>query len=270
MANNCNKTFRDLINDGEVKFLGVASIVPMGAWNATITYQKLNYVRHNGATYLAKTSSTNVEPGVAENWQNVWMLCNYDGGVSQVVSDGTYPNMTVGNATNAVSAQTAVSAQQALTASSAVKALNDENGNGIAAQFAAIKSQQKFYVSPTSENPASIFGGTWEQIEGQFVIAASSSYAALSTGGNSAHTHTAGNFTTQIAVNADGSGEYVQYGSGGQRFSVSKVLTFNNSTPGISIEDVSYSANGISVFGTSDSAPTMPPYISLYMWYRIS
>lgn len=120
MANNCNKTFRDLINDGEVKFLGIASIVPMGAWNATTTYQKLNYVRHNGATYLAKTSSKNVEPGVAQNWQDVWMLCNYDGGVSQVVSDGTYPNMTVGNATNAENANTATNAQQAQQAQKVV------------------------------------------------------------------------------------------------------------------------------------------------------
>lgn len=120
MANNCNKTFRDLINDGQAQVLGIVSEVPMGNWNATTTYQKLNYVRHNGATYLAKTSSKNVEPGVAQNWQDVWMLCNYDGGVSQVVSDGTYPNMTVGNATNAENANTATNAQQAQQAQKVV------------------------------------------------------------------------------------------------------------------------------------------------------
>lgn len=102
MVNNCNKTFRDMIESGQAQALGIVSIVPMGDWNATTTYQKLNYVRHNGATYLAKTSSKNVEPGVAQNWQDVWMLCNYDGGVSQVVSDGTYPNMTVGKATTSL------------------------------------------------------------------------------------------------------------------------------------------------------------------------
>lgn len=100
MANKCNKTFRDLINDGQAQVLGIASIVPMGAWNATTTYQKLNYVRHNGATYLAKTSSKNVEPGVAQNWQDVWMLCNYDGGL--VVPNGTYPDLTAGKVVNAL------------------------------------------------------------------------------------------------------------------------------------------------------------------------
>lgn len=100
MANNCNKTFRDLINDGQAQVLGIVSEVPMGNWNATTTYQKLNYVRHNGATYLAKTSSKNVEPGVAQNWQDVWMLCNYDGG--SVSPDGIYPNMTVGKVSNSL------------------------------------------------------------------------------------------------------------------------------------------------------------------------
>lgn len=100
MANNCNKTFRDLINDGQVKLLGIASIVPMDDWNRTTTYQKLNYVRHNGATYLAKVANNNVEPGVAQNWQNVWMLCNYDGGL--VIPNGTYPDMTAGKVVNAL------------------------------------------------------------------------------------------------------------------------------------------------------------------------
>lgn len=94
MANNCNKTFRDLINDGQAQVLGIVSIVPMGDWNGTTTYQKLNYVRHNGATYLAKVANNNVEPGVAANWEDVWMLCNYDGGL--VVPDGTYPDLTAG------------------------------------------------------------------------------------------------------------------------------------------------------------------------------
>lgn len=94
MANKCNKTFRDLINDGQAQVLGIVSIVPMGDWNATTTYQKLNYVRHNGATYLAKVANNNVEPGVAANWEDVWMLCNYDGGL--VVPDGTYPDLTAG------------------------------------------------------------------------------------------------------------------------------------------------------------------------------
>ena len=100
MANNSDKTFRDLLNSGQAQILGIVSIVPMGDWNGTKTYQKLNYVRHNGATYLAKVANNNVEPGVAQNWQDVWMLGNYDGGL--VVPDGTYPNLTAGRVVNAL------------------------------------------------------------------------------------------------------------------------------------------------------------------------
>lgn len=117
MANNSDKTFRDLLNSGQAHILGIVSMVPMGNWNATTTYQKLNYVRHNGATYLAKTSSTNVEPGIAQNWQDAWMLCNYDGG--SVNPQGTYPDMTVGKVVNALffgSKSYDGSAQQTITA----------------------------------------------------------------------------------------------------------------------------------------------------------
>lgn len=226
MANKCNKTFRALINDGEVKFLGITSIVPMGDWNGTTTYQKLNYVRHNGATYLAKTSSTNVEPGAATNWEDVWMLCNYDGGVSQVVSDGTYPDMTVGNANNA---NTATNAQQAINAQQAQQAVNAQQAQAVVGSYeqlsdgtynliigltgdapsAAAITQingedlagKEFYdyvrtigavlfsFNPDF-SPAARYGGSWEKITDRFLVGAGGSYTLDSTGGSAMHTNT--------------------------------------------------------------------------------
>lgn len=95
-----SKTSRYSTESVQTENLGIASPVPMGSWNKAIMYQKLNYVRHNQATYLAKKSNTNFEPGVATNWEEVWMLFNYDGG--SVSPDGTYPNMTVGKATTSL------------------------------------------------------------------------------------------------------------------------------------------------------------------------
>ena len=100
MANNSDKTFRDLLNSGQAQILGIVSIVPMDNWNGTTTYQKLNYVRHNGATYLAKKQNINIEPGVSQDWKDCWMLGNYDGGI--VIPNGTYPDMTVGKVVNAL------------------------------------------------------------------------------------------------------------------------------------------------------------------------
>lgn len=93
------KTFQDLLNEGQAKVLGIVSIVPMDDWNTDTQYQKLNLVRHNGAAYLAKGGSKNVEPGVTQDWQSSWMLVYLDGILSP---DGTYPNLTAGRVMHAL------------------------------------------------------------------------------------------------------------------------------------------------------------------------
>ena len=46
------------------------------------------------------------------------------------------------------------------------------------------------YMSVNATSPASLFGGTWEQIQDRFLLAAGSTYSAGSTGGSATHTHT--------------------------------------------------------------------------------
>ena len=58
------------------------------------------------------------------------------------------------------------------------------------------------YLSLTTDNPANLFGGTWERIKDTFLLAAGDTYALGGTGGAStvmlstanmpAHTHTRG------------------------------------------------------------------------------
>lgn len=43
------------------------------------------------------------------------------------------------------------------------------------------------YVSTSGTSPATLFGGTWEQIHGRFLLGASSSHSAGSTGGEETH-----------------------------------------------------------------------------------
>lgn len=43
------------------------------------------------------------------------------------------------------------------------------------------------YVSTSGTSPATLFGGTWEQIQGRFLLGASSSHSAGSTGGEETH-----------------------------------------------------------------------------------
>lgn len=290
MANNCNKTFRDLINDGEVKFLGIASIVPMGAWNATTTYQKLNYVRHNGATYLAKTSSKNVEPGVAQNWQDVWMLCNYDGGVSQVVSDGTYPNMTVGNATNAENANTATNAQQAQQAQKIVgsyeqledgtynlvigvtgdapsaAAITQINGEDLAGkefyEYVRTKGAVLFSFNPDF-SPAARYGGSWENITDRFLVGAGGSYTLGSTGGSAMHTHDLDGLA-QILNTDTNTFVYTFKQSTAPWISTAYFLV--SGTGGQSVQP----SAGVKVTGNTNAAANEPPYIAVNIWRRVA
>lgn len=47
------------------------------------------------------------------------------------------------------------------------------------------------YMSVNNANPNDLFGGSWEQIQGQFLLASSGSYALGTTGGEATHTLTA-------------------------------------------------------------------------------
>lgn len=46
------------------------------------------------------------------------------------------------------------------------------------------------YISENATSPAELYGGTWERIEGRFIMGASDTYPAGSTGGSATHTQT--------------------------------------------------------------------------------
>ena len=91
------------------------------------------------------------------------------------------------------------------------------------------------YISAGSESPASLFGGTWEQIKDRFLLAAGSSYTAGATGGAATVTLTVSEMPSHDhklklvsphTSDGDRSTSYVQYGynGGGNTF-------YTNATP---------------------------------------
>lgn len=62
--------------------IGIVTEVPMGDWNATTQYYKLNTVRYNGATYIAKKQNQGFEPTVSTGWEEVWQLVVQDGAIA--------------------------------------------------------------------------------------------------------------------------------------------------------------------------------------------
>lgn len=55
------------------------------------------------------------------------------------------------------------------------------------------------YLSVNNVNPGTIFGGTWEQIQDRFLLAAGDTYSAGTTGGSATHTHTTGDHILTVA-----------------------------------------------------------------------
>lgn len=136
------------------------------------------------------------------------------------------------------------------------------------------------YISVLSTNPADLFGfGTWEQIQDTFLLAAGSTYAAGSTGGEATHTLLASempshNHTATVSSNGAhthtiGTDKDAYYTSSGQCWSV------HNASSGAAYMNGATSSSGshthtvtIGTTGDGNAHNNMPPYWAVYMWVR--
>lgn len=112
------------------------------------------------------------------------------------------------------------------------------------------------YMNINNKNPSTLFGGTWIQIEGRFLLSAGGSYAAGDVGGNATHTLNVNempNHTHKIlqANNNGNTGVWVD-----------NVSTTNNLKVDWSADNV------IQKTGGSQPFSIMPPYLVVYMWQR--
>lgn len=129
------------------------------------------------------------------------------------------------------------------------------------------------YLSTNNVNPSQLFGGEWEQIKDTFLLAAGSTYSAGSTGGEANHKLT-------YAELPKTEGDIVMHGAttGTQIAAVGGCFTpavkVNNrylgrpdlTTAGASSVYKIHYSNG----GNDESHNNMPPYLTVYMWKRIS
>ena len=115
------------------------------------------------------------------------------------------------------------------------------------------------YQSAEATSPASLFGGTWEQIKDRFILAAGDTYAVESTGGEATHTLTISempNHTHRLWVNG-------------------KSLEAEGRTLVTSISANQYTVDisqnlWMDSKGGSNSHNNMPPYLTAYVWRRIA
>ena len=110
------------------------------------------------------------------------------------------------------------------------------------------------YISASSTSPASLFGGTWEQIQNRFLLAAGSSYTAGNTGGEASVTLT----KEQMPKHT----HKVKY-TGGNANGI------YGGQPGTSVSaDFAYNNLIIDYEGGNQAHNNMPPYLVVYMWKR--
>ena len=110
------------------------------------------------------------------------------------------------------------------------------------------------YISTVSTSPASLFGGTWEQLKDRFLLGAGNTYSAGSTGGEAAHTLTVDEMPSHshevrcVRYNA-GAGPYVT-GNGTLKYVHETFSTYSS--------------------GGDKPHNNMPPYFAVYMWQRVA
>lgn len=125
----------------------------------------------------------------------------------------------------------------------------------------------KLWASDDPTSPASIVGGTWEQIKDKFILAAGDTYAAGSTGGSESHNHSIGSMFASLYY----MGDYVDYHfSGNAVWSPNYKNTFPGGTSNTETSGITH-YNGVTVYGSpTKEANNLPPYIAMYVWKRIA
>lgn len=107
------------------------------------------------------------------------------------------------------------------------------------------------YMSTVNVNPATLFGGTWEQLEDRFLLGAGTTYTAGDTGGEAEHTLTVDEMPShrhQILASTQGTAfgsGYINPSNGSRNSNDQTELT-----------------------GGGQAHNNMPPYLAVYMWKR--
>lgn len=208
-------------------------------------------------------------------------------------------------AKKAANTDTTVSIKGAPADAAATRALIEES---LAAQRAEDYARIKFWASNDPTSPASFIGGTWERVEGEFIIGASSAYPVGTTGGSATHTQTVAEMPSHNHSGSTGSAGSHSHsawtgGAGGhshtvsaavtQKHEVSKLgvggadgsgtygYTFSSGTAttswvgdhthGVGMNEAGAHTHTVSIgsTGSGHAMSILNPYYALYIWVRL-
>lgn len=136
------------------------------------------------------------------------------------------------------------------------------------------------YMSVNAASPETLFGGTWERIQGRFLFAADGNHLAGSTGGAENVTLTESqlpNLSGSIYAGAGNSGAegdgWGAFRQGSGCFSTHMEMQYGQPAPNCSAEFPSGSQSAAWAYadlkiGGGQSHTNMPPYLAVYVWKR--
>lgn len=127
-----------------------------------------------------------------------------------------------------------------------------------------------FYISAKSTNPAMLFGGTWEQIQGRFLLGRSSSYPVGSMGGEATHTLTEAEMPSHkghlsaefVGTVPQGKGNYKGF------LNLDKMTAYGDVGRGWNVYAGNEMHPASEAVGGGQAHNNMPPYLSVYIWKR--
>lgn len=198
-----------------------------------------------------------------------------------------------------------VSIEGAPADAAAVRKLIEES---LAAQRADDYARIKFWASNDSTSPASFIGGTWERVEGEFIMGASSAYPVGTTGGSATHTQTVAEMPSHNHSGSTGSAGSHSHSAwtgdaGGHSHTVSAAVTqkhevsklgvggadgsgtygyafssgtattswVGDHTHGVGMNEAGAHTHTVSIgsTGSGQAMSILNPYYALYIWVRV-
>ena len=125
------------------------------------------------------------------------------------------------------------------------------------------------YMNVNSTNPGTLFGGTWEQIQGKFLLGMSSSYPAGSQGGEAEHTLS----TNEMPAHSHNfSYHEIDNNKSFSGNTVAKIGTVYPEDLGVNMAlGANWGSLGYLIIdntGGNQAHNNMPPYLSVYIWKR--
>lgn len=149
--------------------------------------------------------------------------------------------------------------------------INASNLNKIENQLEALTNAiypvGSIYISVNNTDPATLFGGTWEQIKDTMLMTAGDTYTAGNTGGSATHNHGLSNGYADITLNWQSSDSTNRL--------IMKTKDVNFIGDLVTRGDVgAYDSTSLGAWrpaqleGTTDNASNLPPYLVVYAWKR--